>query len=58
MQNEYLLFYLVLAVTWEPGFKIVFLGGGIIKSTRDDVNDSVRELKGFHEFFRDINHSL
>jgi hypothetical protein len=46
----------VSVVSWEPGFQIVFLGCSIVKSARNDVNDSVRKVKSLIKLFRQGNH--
>lgn len=50
--------FLVFPLVREPRFEVVLDRSGIIETARDDVDDAVRDLEGFVECTRDVDHLL
>jgi len=42
----------------EPGFKIVLLSSSVVKSTRNDVDNVIRDVKALVELLRDSEHAF
>ena len=49
---------LVLALVWEPGLKIVLLGGSVVEGAGNDLNNTVWDTEGLVELFRVSDHLL
>lgn len=49
---------LVLSLVWEPSLQVIFDSGGIVETTRDDVDQTIRDTERLVELARVGDHGV